>query len=217
MINTYLKNGTMTKLSYLLNQDEDFYIQEINVESEKYIYPSDSIFHETCDEIRYLYDKIRMKFFEDSYQYHAECSYMPFFLSTAGFDSDSAIDKDTFAKKIDDFNHIPNLFKHLYLNDVLFMVNAIQNLVIELNFDFIQYYKRLCQVNFSNLKEGGEYIITGEYPILVTAVLQSYFVKCNSILDLITKLAYELENVNYDFSKYNRLKCANILYSNKKS
>ena len=47
--------------------------------------------------------------------------------------------------------------------------------------------------------------------------MESYFTKAYSILDIVTKIAYELEHKPSNYECYKKLKCANILWGDRRN
>ncbi len=207
----FLQNGTTYQGVLTKNIQKQFYIQQIS--NGKYIYDGDSALYEINSLIAELKTKFIKHIFGDIDSYYKQSSLTPIFISELGLSSSTNCTKDYLIKMIDECQkYVPNLYEHLYLEDINFILSSIQNLIIGMNYDFIHYFKNLILaevfINYNN----GTYMIGGETANLIQSMLGSYFVKAHSILDLLTKVAFELESTEYDFSGYPKLKCSNILF-----
>lgn len=214
---TYLKNGTVVDKQYILEDDDNFCIQKLN---DGYIYPGDSINYELDNELVALYDTFRDLFFSDTDAYYAELCTLPIFVQDAGQSSDCALKKDFFMKLLKEYaEKHPNIYKYLYLVDCQYLIGTIQNLLSGMEYSFINFYTKLS--NTKNTSEFNDEPTTVIMEISnnateITTLIESYFVKAYSILDMVCKIAYELEFVMNDFSAYKKLKSSELLWGDKK-
>ena len=63
---TYLANGTIGDVKYIIDDFEEFQIQELDIEAaNRYIYPGDAINYTLDSELVKLYDVLRDLYFDD--------------------------------------------------------------------------------------------------------------------------------------------------------
>lgn len=218
----YCQNGMIYNECDYEKYKDGFYVQENSVDTvNKYSYLGDKIRLEIDSELVLLYDTLRDLFFENINQYYCEVSIMPSFVQTAGQDSDCAMTAELFSKYIKDdksnYKQI-DLYKHLYLVDCQYLVGTIQNLLDGINDSLINYFVRLPNI-------GNEIITTKDNVVMkqmsqevscISSILESYFTKAYSILDMFCKIVYELEYAISDFSSYKKLKSADKLWGDRK-
>lgn len=218
---TYYMNGLSKEESYFIKDDSLFYIQEIgNDAPDRFIYPNDSIKYELDDALVILYDTLRDVFFEDTSKYYEELSTMPIFVQEAGQDSECPMSAETFAEWIqrEEYGKRLNFYKHLYLVDCQFLVGTIQNLLCGMEDAFIRYYSLISSVGNDLVPtelDSTMYLMSQDVGS-IAAVLESYFTKAYSILDMLCKICYEIEFKQKDFLSYKKMKSAEILWGAKK-
>lgn len=202
----------------------EFQIQEIDSDSlNRYIYPGDTINYALDSELVKLYDVLRDLYFDDVDKYYKEVNILPLWIQEAGQNSDSAIDVDLFSELIndDESRKIPNLYKHLYLVDCQFLVGTIQNLLSAMEDAFVRYYMTLAKMRendaYKRLTDpnGTIYIVSGDSRC-ASALLETYFIKAYSILDILCKICYEIQEKQLDFSQYKKIKSADVLWGFRK-
>lgn len=218
---TIFMNGMERDISYFLEDNSMFYIQEQSHNAfDKYRYPGCSIRYDLDDELVLLYDTLRDMFFEDTRNYYMELSIMPDFVQRAGQDSDCALTAEVFTEWLqkDEYKKYPNFYKHLYLVDCQFLVGTIQNLLCGMEDSFTRYYSLISSV--------GEDVVPTEpnttmlqissYIGTISGAVESYFIKAYSILDMLCKIGYELQSPQKDFSSYKKMRSADILWGDRK-
>ena len=214
----YLQNGLAEDINIMYNGDSPFYVQDFKG---GYIYPNDSIKYDIDNELVKLYDTFRDLFFDDINKYYQEVYFLPTFVQQAGQDSDCSLKKNVFEKFLDDeyICKIPNLYKHLYLVDCQFLIGSIQNLLDGMEFSFTNFYVKLTDVSnmiFPDETTNNVWLELSHTSRQITSLLESYFIKAYSILDMFCKIAYEFEFKMDDFTKYNKMKSANKLWGESK-
>lgn len=216
---TYCRQGIIKDIPYLLDDSDEFQIQEIK--NDTYLYPRDSIFREVLYELVDSYDRLRDLVFEDVNEYYAELKSMPIWVQEAGQSSDSSISADDFEKLIKKNNN-PNLNKYLYLVDCQFLVGTIQNLIQAMEISFINYYKilaedgeseRLLKHKYPSYQENVS--LSGKAAHLVS-VIETYFTKAYSILDIMCKLCYEVQYGMKMCNEYTKMASAKVLWGDRK-
>lgn len=218
---TYFRNGTMKEIPHFYDDREEFYIQELESEIQNsYIYPGDSINYALDGELCILCDTFRDMIFENVDQYYSELDMLPIWVQDAGQSSDCSISADTFIHWIQDSN-IPNLHKHLYLVDCQFLVGTIQNLLCAMDDAFVRYYQIIAttdkEENAKGLIDGdGTICVQSQSSIQASAMIETYFIKAYSILDIVCKICYEIQFKKEDFSTYRKIKSADVLWGARK-
>ncbi|MEE0517732.1 MAG: hypothetical protein UC708_07610 [Anaerovoracaceae bacterium] len=219
---TYCRNGMMKNIPYIVDNSEDFMIQELeNASSNKYIYPGDSINYALEGECVCLYDTFRNIVFDNQDEYYREVYSLPIWVQDAGQNSDCSISAYTFEQWIRE-SKVPNLYKHLYLVDCQFLVGTVQNLLCALEDTFIRYYKVIASFEDDDRYSGdlidadGTIMLLSETAIRAASMIETYFTKAYSILDIICKICYEIQFIQEDFDSYKKIKSADILWGARK-
>ncbi len=218
---TYFQNGTSADIECFPDYVGKFCVQKMFEPSvEKYIYTGDSIKYDLDSELVILYDKLRDLLFEDVDKYYSELNIMPIFVQDAGYDSDCVLDKNTFLKLVNEYKEkVPNLYKHLYLVDIQFLIATIQNLLEGMDYSFTNFYVQISNIEHKNYltdKTDTVLMLTSQDSRYISSLLESYFTKAYSILDILTKICYEFENKYDSFENYKKTKSANILWGDRK-
>lgn len=221
---TYFTNGTMRDVIYFIDDWAEFQIQELAGDnSNRYIYPGDTINYTLDSELVKLYDVLRDLYFDDVDRYYEELAVLPVWVQEAGQNSDCAIDVDLFCELInaEESRKTPNLYKHLYLVDCQFLVGTIQNLLSAMEDAFVRYYMTLANMRendaYKRLTDpNGTICIISEDSRCASALLETYFIKAYSILDILCKICYEIQEKQSDFSQYKKIKSADVLWGFRK-
>ncbi|QUH26149.1 hypothetical protein [Serpentinicella alkaliphila] len=208
-MNYYSINGL--KLEEI--NDKNFHISEFN---KQYSYKGDNILYSIDNECVSLYDVFQDEIFPNRHEYYSNIGKIPMWIYHAGLDSDFWLDKDSFQKNVNSINE-EEFHKHLYLADCQSLISSVQNTIMNTNWNFINFYITLSEVEFHSLGNKNDVIwTTSGKSALVFSTLNNYIISIYSIFDLLTKVAYELENLNDEFSKYPKLRSLNKLYGDKK-
>ena len=152
-------------------------------------------------------------------KYYDILSFVPQWIPYAGIDSELKISKEHFEKlvaKIDD----ENTFKLLYYYDIDYLIGTIQNSIQESRNLFCEFYKEFNINNFmlaeKPFNENSVMFASGRLVTSVFSKINQLFISLYSQLDFITKLAFEIENFQTEFTKYTKLKSSNLLFGNNK-
>lgn len=208
-IKYYLKNGTLCETPISV-ENLGFYIISYDVMGErKFSYENDEILLNIDGELVLLYDKLRDIYFPDTEDYYRQLNSMPQFIQQAGQNSDCALTLDIFNKLVREYFKIfgNDLYRHLYLVDCQYIIGTIQNHLCEMNDLFIRFYVDICEAKIickEEFKDKSFFLVSLESRLL-SATVESYFIKAYSILDLLTKIIYEIENPIIKFDKYEKL------------
>ena len=198
---------------------ENFYFKKCiipDLGNEIISYPGDSIITDIDNLAADLHQRFVQKIFANIDEYYRQKSQMPIFVYESGCNSEDVLSKDQFAELIEEYKTKKDLYKHLYLVDCQSMVSSFQSLVIGLNWDFINIYQQMEKIQNDFLKKSGVFILMSSDVELVFSILSSYFIKAYSIMDILTKITFEVENICTDFANYNYLKSRKLLLGDKK-
>lgn len=216
---TYCRNGIRKEVSYILEDTDEFAIQEeVEIQLvDRFFYSGDSIKYTLDAELVALYDLFRDLLFEDIKEYYNECMSLPIWVQEAGQSSDCNISNEDFSEYIEECN-LKNIYKHLYLVDCQFLIGTVQNLLQSMEDAFINYYKRLCELECNHRVEfeSNTLMLISSSVTIISSIVETYFTKAYSILDIMTKICYEIQFYCDDFSIYKKLKSANVLWGEKK-
>ncbi len=218
---SYFQNGIVKEVPYLMSETDEFQIQEIENEiSNRFIYPGDSVNYALDAELCILYDTLRDMFFKDTDKYYEDLNMLPIWVQRAGQDADCSISVNTFNEWLENSN-IPDLYKHLYLVDCQFLIGTIQNLLSAMEYAFVEYYKTIATANeeeqYNDLTDSnGVVFVCSQSSIRASSMIETYFTKAYSILDIICKICYEMQFIQEDFSTYKKTKSASVLWGDRK-
>lgn len=209
----YNLNGIPTKTP----PEKDFWIQ---MDSEQVFLRSDDISYNIEEVCVRIHDLIPEKLFGGLDKYHAILpSVTPLFYQS-GLDSESSLSKLDFEKIVSAHSSDEVFNKLLYLFDVRNLVSSIQNSTIEVKYLFGLFYKYLNENSFllvnKPINETGIQYAAGFIVSNIYATLNSIIINLSSQLDFVTKLAFEIENLQNSFSTYPKMKSKDVLYGDKK-
>lgn len=218
---TYYKNGIYEYTNSFLNYSDEFCIQEIeNFSETKYMYTGDSLKYELDSELVGLYDKFRNLLFNNINKYYSELNEIPHFIYEAGYNSDCNLDSNTFCKLVDKYkSQFPSIYKHLYLIDVQFLIATIQNLLIGMDYSFINYFVQISTIEIKNYltdMTSTMFTLNNQNSIYLSSLIETYFTKAYSILDILTKICYEFEHKHDTFENLQKLTSTNIIWGDRK-
>lgn len=218
---TYFQNGTSADIECFPDYVEKFCVQKMSEPSvEKYIYTRDSIKYDLDSELAILYDKLRDLLFENVDEYYSELDKLPIFVQEAGFDSDCKLDSKSFLELVEEYQaETSNFYKHLYLVDIQFLVATVQNLLDGMDYSLINYFVQICNIDVNDYatdQKDTVVMLHSQEARYLSSLLESYFTKAYSILDILTKIVYEFENKHDSFDSFKKTKSAKILWGDRK-
>ena len=167
----------------------------------------------------HIHDSLAAAIFGGLDAYYEALPGIPEFLYVAGLNSESNLPREEFERILLGFanHHIVN--KSLYLYDCRKLVSGIQECTKEIIFLQGEFFRSL---NLDGLIsppireiEGISYT-TSPVVTKIHAMLGFIFIRLHSLLDYITKLAYEVENLTMNFSKYPKLSSKKIMFGDHK-
>ena len=232
----YLQNGTM--VDSLPDGYDNFYIAE-DMESlselSRYFYPGDDIQY-TLDALCVeLYDVFQNTFFPSRDDYYKDYGVQPQWISRAGLDSDFDMPKDELVKCFSTPLHDrmaemgvkdesllqvykeieAKKFKYAYTADCQSLVNTLQELIASCHSSFVGFYKHLCSLHAVPRMDGVYFECSAESR-MAYSFLYSFIIQIYSSFDILTKIAYELENIKFCETSYAKLAAGKVLYGDKK-
>ena len=220
---TYYKNGIETELDYILSGDNEFAIQvDENSVLRQTFYKNDTLIRDMENYLIDLYDIFRDIYFPDTDNYYLISKSIPPLLQQGGYSSDFQFDSDFFNEIYNKFavdGKHSELNKFIYVADCQYLISTLQNLTLHIEYCFTEYFIQISKINNireSSIDKSGVYFFQSEYCTNIAFLVESFFTKLYSILDIIVKIVYELENPVSDFSSMKKLNCADKLWGDKK-
>ena len=232
----YLQNGIA--VDALPEAYDKFYIAEKlkpASESNRYFYPGDQIQYTLDNVCVDLYDVFRDAIFPSRDEFYKNYGMQPQWIGRAGLDSGFDMPKDEllryFSTPLHDqiashgIKDEENLkiykeidaqkFRYAYTADCQSLINTLQEIIFGCHSSIIGFYKYLSSLHGEPQMAGTYYECSPEsrmvYSFLYNFIIQSY-----SAFDILTKIAYELENIKSCESAYAKLAASKILYGDKK-
>lgn len=231
----YLQNGIKT--NRLPNGYTGFYIRENLFSSgmaNRYFFQGDGILYELDNKCVDLYDAFQDAIFVKKDDYYKNIDIQPQWISRAGLDSDFNMDKDTLAEcfstpiqkqfaeyGVTDSNLLAvyeeielKKFKYAYTADCQSLINTLQELLFGSCSSFVGFYSHLCSLDCESDME--DYYECSTASRMVFSFLNSFIIQIYSIFDILTKIAYEFENIQECDLSYAKLASSKVLYGDKK-
>ncbi len=217
-VKTYHQNGTVSEVECLLSDDSPFGIQFDKSGADNIIfYPGDNVVSAIDAELVILYDRFVNIYFSDLNAYYQENARLPIGLAVGGQSSEIAISKDQFLKLANQCkNTFTNIYKHIYVGDCQYLVSTVQNLLQSVEYCFVQYYIQIVSIDCLDLSLGKEIMSYSKDTANLAFLLETFFTKLHSILDLMVKIIYELENPADSFPALKKLKGSDKLWGDRK-
>ena len=173
-------------------------------------YPGSDILLEIDSDLVEMYDLMRDYVFGHPDGYYLVQDYVPVFALDSGYDSESAISDQQLNVLIGNRPGKEIVERYMLLADLQFLIGSIQNLILAMDADFINFYKYLSQVTYYPERDGTFW--TSNYDCwAVFSSLTSYITKAYSIVDIIVKLAYEFEKDPGTYMGLNKLRSKSVL------
>jgi hypothetical protein len=218
---TYYQNGTVSDIEYIIMDKKQFAIQhETDCIRDLVFYPGDALVREIETELIDLYDRFQDLYFKDSSLFYTEQYNIPVGLAEGGQSSMIAISKDDFLNLRDKVKgSFSNLDRHIYVRDCQYLVSTVQNLIQAVEFCFEQYYIQVGQFNISDelLAISDTYQCSSDQTRQIAFFVEAFFIKLYSILDVIVKIVYELENPVDSFLSMTKLRSSEKVWGDRKN
>lgn len=173
-----------------------------------------------CFELRNL---LAIKTFGSIVEYHRILEHPIFpLVAQAGIDAEIRLSKRDFEEFVTQYEDKEMLYRMLYFFDIDNLIGTTQNCMIETRFAVGEFYKQLNISSFLineelfSVVDGIQYA-SGSIVTNITSLINRIFICLYSMLDFITKIAHEVEELQTDFSSYPKLKSKDTLlgYSKK--
>lgn len=215
---TYYQNGTVSEVEYVLGSDSPFGIQCDKAGTNNIIYyPGDNVIREIDAELISLYDRFVRLYFSDLDAYYQENTRLPIDLVSGGQNSNVDVSKDEFLELASQSkNKFTDIYKHIYVGDCQYLISTVQNLLQSVEYCFVQYYIQISEVGCNRLWLGNQITSMTSEAFAVMFFVETFFTKLASILDLMVKILYELENPVDSFPALKKLKSADMLWGERK-
>ena len=183
----------------------------------EYIYPGDSLLYGIDNSLNDMYDLMLEYVFGDIQAYYDLVYNLPRICDDAGYSPEAQISNDNLNTVIQRTGKNSIFGREMLLADLQFLIGSINNLVSSLSFDFINFYIFLSRIDFpKNHFDENTIYTTGHRCGVVFSSLTSYFTKAYSILDIMTKLAYEFEHDPGSYKGLTKLRSKDVLFGTKK-
>lgn len=231
----YLPNGTVVKSA---PPESAFFIEEhlgATFRPSRYSYSFDRMLYDLDARCVELYDLFQNKIFLPPNDYYRYIGNVPIGLTAAGLDSNFDLPKEDFEKYFSQnmyadllkeetlgeeervaFLEIDRLkYHYAYVADCQGLVGSLQELILATNDSFVGFYKLLCTIPHDDYC-GNDYCTRSSEGRMAFNMLYSLIIQIYSILDVTTKIAYELEHIKSCGDTYVRLASKNILFGDKK-
>ena len=231
----YLQNGIMCN-ELPEGYDMFYIIEDIDMKhtTTNYYYHGDNIQYTLDSLCVELYDVFQNKIFSSKDEYYKNYGLSPQWIERAGLDSDLNISKDNLAMwfsvpiqvkmlelDITDRNLLSiyqeideKKYKYAYTADCQSLINTLQELLCGIHSSFVAFYKHLCKLhNVPKMQE--VYYECGFESRMVYSFLYTFVIQTYSTFDILTKIAYELENIRFVGNSYTKMASNHILYGDK--
>jgi len=174
-------------------------------------FPGDEIFYEFESECQRLYKIFDAKVFNGIDNYNRIIPTIPEWALNAGNNSDSPVSPIALNEFIQE-NSSSEIIKSMYLTDCEAMIMNIQDRSLTIKNEIGNFYEKLAQNQGNYFNGDSTYCSSGASVLQVFSSLYTIFIHLYVMYDMTTKLAYELENIQTDFSTYPKLKSTGILF-----
>lgn len=215
---TYHQNGTITEELYIMDESDVFAIQnDTNNGHNQFFYPGDTLIRKLDLELAHLSDEFVNLYFSDLELYYRNLSILPVGLLLGGQNSDISINKNNFLDLADrSLPFFDDLYRYLYVGDCQYLVYTVQNLLSSAEHCYLKYYIEIAQIDCQSWDLGKTIMVASQETMQLLFYLETFFIKLYSVLDLIVKIIYELENPIESFSNLTRLNSAGKLWGDRK-
>lgn len=151
-----------------------------------------------------IYDHLNVEYFE-------KLNKSKYFIY-AGLSGESLLSRDEFKKYLEEtvvkLETKESIYKYFYSFEFLYLTKNIQNLCRQIQDNLYFFYD---QFNSENIFEGcktkeGLTIIYSREGVIINSLLESIIIKTSSVLDYLSKLAFEAENLPSKFDEYPKRK-----------
>lgn len=181
-----------------------------------YVLSEKDLTHEIEKKCLELDSKIIAKLFGSLESYYAILPTVSMIYSGGGIDAEVKISKEDFEKLVVSLKNDKLSNTLLFFYDFRNVMATVQNGVLECKLLLGLFYKTLNENSFLVAPEpvidDGIAYSSGAIVTNITTIVNQVFINLYSLLDFVTKLIYECQNLPIDFNTYPRLSCQKILY-----
>lgn len=218
MIKIYHQNGTVSESESFTPYTGAFSIQyDSTNELNPYLYSGDKLLWEIDQSLNDVLDLFVSLYFTSSELFDEKSSIIPLGLALGGQNSDISIDKLQFLKLLEQYtSYSPDLYRYLYVTDCQYLVSSIKSLLQSVDFCFIQYYTQITNIDCWDYSLGEELMVCSPKTRQLIFYLETFFTKIYSILDLMVKIIFELENPITHFSTITKLRSSEKTWGSRK-
>lgn len=180
---------------------------------------SGDLLHEIDDIATQIHDAFESYLFPRYGEFHQHLREINPAFFQAGLNSECTMSAGDFEALVQGYSGEADLFRLLYLFDCQKLVSGIQECTKEAAYLVGEFYRIL---NLEPLDAApyrapdGYRFVTSPAVTRLTGTLAIIYVRLHSLLDYLTKLAVEVDQIRTDFRSYPKLASAKILYGDKK-
>ena len=214
----YHQNGIVSEDKSIISEDEVFAIQcDTENGAPSFFYPGDNLIREIDLALIDIADLFVDIYFPDWELYNSEVSNIPLGIALGGQNSDICINKTQFLNLVPVYaSYFKDLYRHIYVADCQYLTSTVQRLLQATEHCFVQYYTQITNIDSLDYSLGEEQMTCSPETRQLAFYLETFFTKAYSILDLIVKIAFELENPIESFSSITKLKSSEKIWGNRK-
>jgi hypothetical protein len=105
--------------------------------------------------------------------------------------------------------------------DCQFLVGTVQNLLCAIETAFVSYYQLIASLTVEEhhkklTDKDGTLFIRSSQVTQISNTIETYFTKAYSMLDIMCKICYEIQNIITEFEEYHKIKSAKVLWGDRK-
>jgi hypothetical protein len=161
------------------------------------------------------------KLFGDLSVYVEKRMKFPEFINLAGTNAESDVTKEAFEDFVKKNEANTDLCRLLYMQDIRTQLTSLQNVISQSKILIGNFYQDLNVKSFL-IKEKpdnlhGPNIASGPIVAGIYSIVSSIFVNLYSQLDYVTKIAFEISDLELEFLKYPKLKSAKVIFGDRKN
>lgn len=164
-----------------------------------------------------LRNLLAIKIFGSLNEYHRILNHPIYpLVAQAGIDAEIRVSKEDFEDFVDKYIDKETIYRMLYFFDIDNLIGTLQNCVIETKYAIGEFYKQLNVNSFLinedifSVENGIQYS-SGSIVTNITSLINRIFICLYSMLDFITKIVHEVEELQIDFNSYPKLKSKETL------
>ncbi|MBF4486230.1 hypothetical protein [Flavobacterium sp. CSZ] len=165
-----------------------------------------------------LRNLLAIKMFGSISEYHRILEHPIYpLVAQAGIDAEIRVSKVDFEKFVNEYEDKQTIFRMLYFFDIDNLIGTLQNSVLETHYAVGEFYKQLNVNNFLInedvliIDDGIQYA-AGGIVVNITSLVNRIFICLYSILDFITKIVHEVEQLQLEFDSYPKLRSKDTLF-----